>query len=214
MIKIEAVIFDYGNVLCEPQLVSDVQAMASVCDLELSTMQSLYWRFRDPYDKGHLDANQYWSEIAKAAAKQFSPLQIEKARLLDNLSWTRPSQPMIAWVKHLRSSGLRTAILSNMPLALREYIDANCDWLPEFDESVFSCDAGHIKPQPEIYHHCLERLGVKPEHSLFIDDRQPNISAAESLGMHGITFVELGHALDEAQERFNLPVQASHSHRP
>jgi len=44
------------------------------------------------------------------------------------------------------------------------------------------------KPDPPIYHACLEALGVPAPQALFIDDREVNITGAHAVGMHGIVF--------------------------
>jgi FMN phosphatase YigB (HAD superfamily) len=44
------------------------------------------------------------------------------------------------------------------------------------------------KPDPAIYRYTLEKLGVRPEETLFIDDRQENVEAATALGMKALLF--------------------------
>lgn len=41
---------------------------------------------------------------------------------------------------------------------------------PLFDEAIFSCDAGTLKPEPEIYALALGRMGVSSELSAFVGD--------------------------------------------
>ena len=51
---------------------------------------------------------------------------------------------------------------------------------------VESCLEGVCKPDPRIYKLCLERLGLQPSESIFLDDLGQNVKAAASLGMHTI----------------------------
>ncbi|XP_030886516.1 LOW QUALITY PROTEIN: acyl-CoA dehydrogenase family member 10 [Leptonychotes weddellii] len=51
---------------------------------------------------------------------------------------------------------------------------------------VESCLEGLCKPDPRIYKLCLERLGLQPSESIFLDDLELNIKAAASLGIHTI----------------------------
>jgi FMN phosphatase YigB (HAD superfamily) len=44
------------------------------------------------------------------------------------------------------------------------------------------------KPDPAIYRYVLKELGVQPETTLFIDDRQVNVEAANAMGMKGLVF--------------------------
>ena len=211
MIEVRAVIIDYGNVLCEPQRPSDLDAMSCACDIERSMFEKLYWQFRDDYDSGACDAVQYWSRISGAADKQLSKEQLSQAITLDNMSWSRPSIAMSDWAKVLRGCGIRTAILSNMPLELRKYI-TSCDWLPQFDHSVYSCDVGWIKPSNEIYAHCLQLLGLPANQTLFIDDRQPNIDAAQASGLNAMLFKDFVQFCTALPARYNLPQPQSNAH--
>jgi epoxide hydrolase-like predicted phosphatase len=206
MISIQAVIFDYGNVICEPQRSSDLDAMAAILEVERLEFESLYWRFREDYDRHDLDAGAYWSKIEESAKRKFNVDQIEKAILADCQSWGRANDYVALWVNQIRKSGFKTAILSNMPLRLREHLDSSCDWLPEFDHKVFSCDVKCIKPDPQIYVECLKLLGVEPGQALFIDDRAVNVEAAEKLNLHGFVFTTLEEAAPILCPRFNLPV--------
>jgi FMN phosphatase YigB (HAD superfamily) len=52
----KAVIFDYGNVLCESQPAADVQALAHILELPVSRFTEIYWQFRGPYDAAALDS--------------------------------------------------------------------------------------------------------------------------------------------------------------
>jgi putative hydrolase of the HAD superfamily len=204
MIAINALILDYGNVLCEPQRRSDIEAMAANFAVEPAIFESAYWLFRDQYDRAEFDGSKYWSSVADHAGCTPSKEQMDKALHLDNESWSRPSQETVEWVKQFQTNGTITALLSNMPPDLRHHLDKYCHWLPQFDHSVFSCDLGHSKPRTEIYHHCLSRLKLAPEETLFLDDREPNCEAAKSIGMHAIVFSTLSDAVKQINEQFQF----------
>ncbi len=199
-----AVIFDYGNVLSQSQPHADVEAMAAILDLPLPEFSEAYWRFRVEYDAASLDPAAYWNAVAQTASRAVTPDQIPALTGIDNRSWSHPAPPMPQWARDLSAAGLRTAILSNMPAPVRDYI-LRCSWLPEFDSQTFSCDLGVCKPAPEIYRACLEKLGAQPAEVLFLDDRAPNVRAAEALGLHAILFTNAASAALEIERRFSLP---------
>ena len=107
---------------------------------------------------------------------------LERVVELDNRSWAHPSPVMVRWASGLRAAGVRTAILSNMPVTLRAYLDAHALWMPAFDHRTFSCDVRLAKPGPEIFLSCLEGLGATLGDTLFLDDREENIAAARVFG--------------------------------
>lgn len=68
-----------------------------------------------------------------------------------------------------RASGLRLGLISN---ASTDEVAAWPDspLSPLFDAAIFSCHCGMCKPQPEIYRHALERMGVGVDEALFVGD--------------------------------------------
>lgn len=205
--QLKAIIFDYGNVLCEAQQQTDIDAMAAILGLPVHSFLPAYWRDRLTYDTAALTSEAYWNAVAtQHSLPPLTTAQVATLVELDNKSWTHPSPVMLAWAKEVRSSGLRTAILSNMPLALREYLDNSCSWLPDFDYRTFSCDVRCSKPAEGIYQHCLTGLGVAPSEALFLDDREENIQAAEELGIHSVLFKNAEQARCEIETRFSIPI--------
>jgi 2-haloacid dehalogenase len=47
---------------------------------------------------------------------------------------------------------------------------------------LLSGEVGMAKPDPEIFHELCRRFGLRPESTLFIDDRAANVDAARRLG--------------------------------
>lgn len=176
--------------------------MASLLNLPLARFDELSWRFRLAFDEGALDAPAYWNLVAQ---RVLTPAEITQLTEIDNQSWSHPDPVMPNWARQLRAAGVRTAILSNMPLPVREHLD-RVAWLPEFDQRTFSCDVRLAKPGREIYELCLRELGVPPSAALFLDDRAENTRAAEALGIHSILFTTPADLADALQGRFDIPV--------
>src|SRR5690606_8840873 len=83
-----------------------------------------------------------------------------------------------------------------------ETYDRTVPKLPFVQHMKYVAVSGHlrmVKPEPEIYHHLLERIGRPPQHCLFIDDNPANIAAAERIGLKVIHFRNDGTALTEAR---------------
>lgn len=59
-----------------------------------------------------------------------------------------------------------------------------CSLAPAFQCTVFSCDEGVAKPDPEIYVRALRRLGVQPDATVYIGDGGDNeLAGAEQAGL-------------------------------
>lgn len=72
-----------------------------------------------------------------------------------------------------------------------------------FDGIVVSGEEKKIKPNSEIYHILLKRYGLKAEESLFIDDNENNVKAAQDIGFHVIKLIE-GVNLRKELQKLNL----------
>ena len=200
-----AVIFDYGNVLSQPQPQADVQALANALRVPVPQFTEAYWQFRVAYDDGSLDPAAYWDKVAQAVSRALEPGQLKELIEVDSRSWSHPAPLIPQWAQELRAAGVRTGLLSNMPFPVRDYI-LGCRWLPEFDVRVFSCEFGRCKPAPEIYEYCLNKAGIAAREALFLDDREANVRAAEALGMSAIWCTDVDRVAREIAVRFALPV--------
>lgn len=57
-----------------------------------------------------------------------------------------------------------------------------------FDEILMSGDVNMIKPDPRIFKLMAEKLNLRPEECIMIDDVADNINGARIAGMHGVVF--------------------------
>jgi putative hydrolase of the HAD superfamily len=204
-IRVAAVIFDYGNVLSAPQGANEIASMASILNAGMDAFGDAYWKFRLPYDEAALAPKQYWMAVANALSTSLAAAQISTLLAIDSQSWSYPARDLPGWARDLHKAGMKTALLSNMPVPVRDYVE-QCQWLPPFHHSTFSCDVRIAKPAPEIYLHSIHGLAADPNEILFLDDRPENVRAAETLGLHGIVYQSAEQAAGELQRRFDIPV--------
>jgi putative hydrolase of the HAD superfamily len=201
--RIKAIIFDYGNVLCEPQPPEDIAAMAAELAQPIDQFGPIYWRDRASYDRAEMNTAEYW---ARVAGRQLVSDEIAKLNDLDNKSWTHPRAATIPWVAAMHGLGLRTALLSNLPASLRDVLEKDAPWLPAFDVKTYSCTVRVTKPDRKIYRHCLSGLGVKASEAVFLDDRPENVDAAKKLGIHAILFQTAEGAAADLAASYGLTV--------
>lgn len=80
--------------------------------------------------------------------------------------------------------------LSNMSIGSWEVILKTHDFYKHFDDIIISAQEKVRKPNVKIFTRALKKFNIKPEETVFIDDLNDNISAAESIGIKGILFDE------------------------
>lgn len=91
-------------------------------------------------------------------------------------------------MKQLKQKGFPLYGLSNWSAETFPYARKKYDFLDLLDDMVISGHVGHVKPEPEIYHILLERIGRPAQDCLFIDDSLPNIHQANTMGFNTIRF--------------------------
>jgi len=187
-VALRAVIFDYGMVLTGPQDPESHAALLRITGLPADRFEALYWADRHAYDEGKLTGLAFWQKFARDAGLHLSPATIEELNQIDARMWTTQNPAMVAWQQQLKQHGLLTAILSNMGDNVLANIEREFLWIHNFDALVWSFQHQIAKPDPAIYRLVLEKLNVRPEESLFLDDKLLNVEAAQELEMKAIQF--------------------------
>jgi len=185
---LRAVVFDYGIVLTGPPAPAAWAALLHITGLPLAQFEPLYWADRSAYDEGKLTGTAFWQKFLRVAGLPPNQEMVEKLNRLDQRLWTVENPVMLAWQLALKQRGLLTAILSNMGDDVLASVEREFSWIDRFDVLVWSCELGVVKPNPELYRHALNQLGTQPEETLFIDDKRPNVEAAQALGIQAIQF--------------------------
>jgi putative hydrolase of the HAD superfamily len=194
---IEAVLFDFGMVLCGPPDPDVWAQMRTLAALEEEGFHREYWAHRHAYDRGQHTGEAYWQLVAAGNGNTFSSAQTEGLIAADIALWTVPNHPMIAWTKRLQSTGIRTGILSNMGDAMEIGVRARFDWLRDFDHCTWSHSLQLAKPEAAIYRHAADGLATPPGKILFIDDRLENVQAALNFGMQSIQYHDYAQFAEE-----------------
>ena len=130
------------------------------------------------YDRGTLTLDQVVDALC--ALHGCTP-EVARAYLREAIDRQEPVRATERLVGELKRAGYRLYVLSNMS---REFIDflRRFPVYGLFDGEVVSCEEHTVKPEPRIYEILLERYGLPPSETLFIDDGQKNVDAAQRLG--------------------------------
>ena len=194
---IRAVLLDYGEVLCHLPTAEHIAVLAGIFQVEAEAFLPMYLKTRIPYDRGDLLPGAYWQNFARQAGVTVDEKVIEQLRQVDKDMWSRPNEPMILWLERIHAGGFKTAILSNMPTDMADHVREIFPWLAAFDHHIFSAEVRSAKPEPAIYRHAIEALGVAPVEALFIDDREENLAGARAIGIRGIRYRSVEHLRED-----------------
>jgi 2-haloacid dehalogenase len=184
---IAAVIFDVGKVLYhwEPRLlyerlIDDDRAL----DAFLRDVVTMDWHVQ--HDMGRPFAETSAELIARHP--EHEPLiRLWGERFIDSVQPAVSGMPEL--VRDLHQRGVPLYALTNFsaefwtPFHARE-----AALFAHFRDILVSGAEKLVKPDLAIYRLALDRFGLSAEETLFIDDREENIVAAQALGIHGHLF--------------------------
>lgn len=145
---------------------------------------------------GQVKPERIWMDIQKKFALTDRDLsQLE----LDFYSGDVLNTDFFAFMQSVRSK-YQTAILSNAWLDAREIFTKNYHLDQIVDQMIISAEEGMRKPNKEIYVLTWERLGVKAEEILYIDDDSTNIHAADALGINSVLFTTTKETIEKMKK--------------
>jgi putative hydrolase of the HAD superfamily len=113
-----------------------------------------------------------------------------------------PDERMLEAVRRAGDAGIRTGLISNSWGAGLSYDMSLLDEL--FEAVVISGDVGMHKPEPAIYMLGAERLGLRTEECVFVDDLRENCQGAEEVGMCAVLHRGADRTVPELERLFGL----------
>jgi len=187
MTVIEAVVFDFGQVLVgwDPRRVwaddlTPEQAEALLDEVDFAVVNR------------RLDAGARWADIRADVEAELG----EAVRHFDTYlrhyrrSLTGPVEGMSALVEDVRRAGLRTVGLTNWAAETFHHAAEGAPVIGTITEVLVSGREGLAKPDPAIFALAEKKFGLLPERTAFLDDSEANIAAARAAGWHAHVFVD------------------------
>ncbi|WP_455718216.1 HAD family hydrolase [Anaerosporobacter sp.] len=133
-------------------------------------------------------------------------LQARENRMRNAL--TNSSYEIINTLKAIKEKNIKIGLISNADVIDCKYWSIS-KLAPYFDDVIFSCDVGFLKPDKEIYELAMQRLNVMPNESLFVGDGGSNeLFGAKEVGMRTV-FTEFLEKKTESQ-RENIIMYADY----
>lgn len=92
-------------------------------------------------------------------------------------------------IKELHSCGLKLAVASSSPIDVIELVVKTLKLDKYFDVLVTGDYVDKSKPEPDIFLYAANKLGVKPDECVVIEDSYNGVQAAKKAGMKIIGFI-------------------------
>jgi len=183
---IRNVVFDVGGVLLQwdpPAFISKVAPdPAQQALIRSEIFEHPEWH---EFDRGTIDVAKALTHFGSRAG--LTPDRMRALLQAANES-LHPIAGSVQLVEDLAAAGVHLYVLSNMPVSTYEYLTRRHAFFGHFRELVISGAILMIKPEPAIYKHLVEKTGIVPAESVFLDDLLKNVIAARECGLHAIQF--------------------------
>ncbi|KAG6891532.1 hypothetical protein C0992_005067 [Termitomyces sp. T32_za158] len=177
----DAIIFDLGGVLFTWSSSPESPLSAKVVGRILSS--SLWYE----YEKGNLDEAKIYSLIANQFAVE--PADVKKTFQIMSSS-LQSNKKVLEVIRELKGTGRSIYAMSNISAPDWEMLKnkaTQAEWAL-FDHTFTSASARQRKPNVGFFKYVIEKSGIDPSRTIFVDDKLENVLTARSFGMHGILF--------------------------
>jgi 2-haloacid dehalogenase len=198
---IDTVVYDFGNVLVgwdpygpyagRPR--ADVEAFFAAVDFDNINHAA--------------DAGTPYAVLVERVARTRPDLVEDLRRYVEHyeLSLTGPIDGSAELVAELKGLGLRLYGLTNWQAETFHSAAPAAPAIGLMDDVIVSGREGMAKPDRRIFELAVERFGVDPARTVFVDDKDVNVDAARHVGFHGVVFTTT-EALRKDLRRLGLPV--------
>ncbi len=185
---IDTVVFDFGGVLIDLYREKCVEAFRAIGYPQAEEMISLYGPsdILQKFEAGEITGEELVALIREDSGNDSITYEQVQGAYIAFLG-TIPVVKLRA-IRALREAGFKVCGLSNinefvMPYVRERLFTADGMKMEDYiEEPYLSYEMGLLKPGAEIFRVMIERSGMTPERTLFIDDSAKNIQTARELG--------------------------------
>ncbi len=187
MSTIKAVAFDMGGVIELNDGRNILEEIAEMVGAPIVDFKKAYW------ERNHLSnvENMSWENMIMEVVRVFNKTSEAEKRVREFVRRYNNekiiNRELVTWFPALRRIGLKVAILSNATSELRGKLE-QLGIAPLVDEIVVSGEIGYQKPHKEAFDVLFQRLGLRSDEVVFIDDSAKSLEKANEIGYIPIQF--------------------------
>lgn len=189
-VPLRCVLFDLDDVLADYDRSVRVGHLAHAIGCPAEDVQAAIYGsgIEDAADGGMLTAETYLDALSTHLGRTVTLEAWTAARR----AATRIRPDMLALAATLAGRVTVAVLTNNSVLMAQQLAQIAPELFPLFQDRAFaSAQFGARKPQVEVYAHCLDRLGLAAEATLFVDDNEDNVEGARKAGLHAHHYRDL-----------------------
>lgn len=178
----KTIFFDWGGVIADDPGDDFLAKLLREIGATDDQIQEIFQSYMRRFMRGEISEAEYWDELRLNYGFTIHDTISEEFKKWSGLA---ANDIILALVDEAKVKGWQVAILSNVIEPTYNVLKA-AGFYDKFDAVIASCKEGFAKPDIEIYNIALEKLNTTANESVFIDDKQPNLTPANTLGFRTI----------------------------
>jgi len=187
--KIEAAIFDIGNVLLLFDYMVAADRLASKNSLTTLPDRERIVSAKQAYETGGISRAAFLELVRpefRDTGEEEDFVRIWEDIFVENL-------PMTSLARQLAAE-MPVFLISNISCIHWDYISKHYDIFSIFRGHVLSYQVKLLKPDPQIFELAVEKFNIDPSRTLYFDDLLENVESASSVGLLGFHYSHTRHA--------------------
>jgi putative hydrolase of the HAD superfamily len=190
--KIEAVIFDLGNVLIDFDYYRAAERAAKFCPKNPNEIFNLFFdsEITGLFEEGKILPLEFFLKV-----KEMLNLKLDYKRFLpiwNEIFFLSGKNQAVYNLTKILKGHYKLVLLSNTNVLHFDYLKKNFPVFDTFHYIITSYEVGLRKPHPLIYKKTLDILGVSCGFNVFyVDDRPELVNAAKRLGLKSFVFKDV-----------------------
>lgn len=193
---IKAIIFDIGGVVTSPATFHPfARKYAKALGLKETGIYDILQKYWKLWELEKINEKEFFESVARDLKMEGHGEKIRE----DLYNIAKPCKGIHLLINKLRK-GYKIFALTNHAREFFEFLDSRQDIENKFEKVFKSYETGFAKPDPKFFKYMLDRIGMKPEECVFIDDSEKNVKAAGMLGFKAILHKNLKQTEKELKE--------------
>lgn len=184
---IKGVYFDFGGVVSDETEKKIVERVSELFDIDINQNKNHLLDLVSELEKGKINEKEFWKSLKQKTNKKLPHYMFAKLWIRKYFKKVQIHENVLRLIKELKKNEYIVGLLSNNNKPYAKFLKKK-GYYKIFNPVVLSCEVGYRKPEREIYEIALQKIELKPQEVVFVDDRQENVDAAKKFGIHAFVF--------------------------
>jgi len=185
MNRIKAIFFDFDGVMTidKTGTQSICNYISKNCNIDKDTFEKEYRKYNNDLLYGITTHKKIWNKICQDLNENI-PISF----LYDSFENTPINNEMHNFVKIIKRQNLKTALITDNKIDRINIIKEKYKLNKIFDIIIVSAEVGFGKDKKEIFQIVLDKINVKSDECIFIDNQEKNLIVPKNMGINTIFF--------------------------